>query len=74
MKIKDILEALGEVAKDELYEMLGNVGFTNLTLDTDIPQKIVKKLEKKYDKDIKVSTKVKYCNLQNGKKHKSKYK
>ncbi len=64
MKIKDILEALGEVAKDELYEMLGNVGFANLTLDTDIPQKIVKKLEKKYDKDIKVSTKVKTAKIE----------
>ena len=57
MKIKDILEALGEDVKDELYEDLSNVGFTNLTLETDIPQKTVKKLEKKYGKEIKVSSK-----------------
>ena len=59
MKIKDILAVLGEELKDELYENLNNVGFANLTLDSDIPQKIVKKLEKKYGKEIKLSTKTK---------------
>lgn len=59
MKIKDILEALGEEFKDDLYESLNNVGYAKLTLETDIPQKVVKKLEKKYGVPIKVSTKAK---------------
>ena len=51
MKVKEIIEIL-EVSADKLINQLSNIDI-EATLDTDIPDAVVKKLSKLYKKEIK---------------------
>ena len=57
MKVSEILEILTEngvqCSKENLFDELDNIGYENVSLDTDIDINDVKKLSKRYKTDIK---------------------
>lgn len=57
MKVSEILEILTEngvqCSKENLFDELDNIGYDNVSLDTEVDMNDVKKLSKRYKTDIK---------------------